>query len=231
MRERIYEVISTNDNGSKASTIYDFVMVVAVVASLIPLCFKETNAAFEIGETVITAVFILDYLLRIATADIHLKKGLSSFFRYPFTPMAILDLLSILPGLIEVNPALKALRVARLLKLLRIFKFVRYSKSLAVVVSVVKKEKNLLLCVFGLAVAYVLVSAMVVFNIEPETFETFFDAVYWACVSLTTVGYGDVFCESVAGKAFTILGTFVGTAVIALPAGIITGGFIDEKRK
>lgn len=231
MRKRIYEIISTSDEASTASRAYDAIMVACVIASLVPLCFKESNVVFAVAEAIITVFFICDYLLRLATADIHLKRGFASFARYPFTPMAILDLVSILPGLIEINPAFRALRIARLLKLLRIFRFIRYSKSLNIVMEVVRNEKNLLLCVFGLAFSYVLASAMIVFNIEPDTFDTFFDAIYWACVSLTTVGYGDIFCETMVGKVFTILGTFVGTAVIALPAGIITGGFVEQMQK
>lgn len=82
-----------------------------------------------------------------------------------------------------------------------------------------------------LAIGYIFVSARIVFNIEPDTFSTFFDAIYWANVSLTTVGYGDIYAVSFADKIITVLSALMGTAIVALPAGIITAGYMDEIRK
>ncbi|MGN1275915.1 MAG: potassium channel family protein [Floccifex sp.] len=82
-----------------------------------------------------------------------------------------------------------------------------------------------------LAIGYIFVSALIVFIIEPDTFLTFFDAIYWATVSLTTVGYGDIYAVSFAGKIITMLSALMGIAIVALPAGIITAGYMDEIRK
>ena len=82
-----------------------------------------------------------------------------------------------------------------------------------------------------LAVGYVLVSALVVVSIEPQTFPTYFDAVYWATVSLTTVGYGDIYAVSTAGKVITMISSMFGIAIIALPGGIITAGYMEEIRE
>ena len=67
-----------------------------------------------------------------------------------------------------------------------------------------------------------------IFNVEPGTFNNFFDAIYWATVSLTTVGYGDIYPVSEAGRVITMISSFFGIAIIALPAGIITAGFMDK---
>ena len=82
--------------------------------------------------------------------------------------------------------------------------------------------------VFGFALAYVLVSALVMFNAEPETFPTMYDAIYWATISLTTVGYGDVYAVSEVGKFITMISAILGIAIVALPAGIIIAGYQDE---
>lgn len=82
--------------------------------------------------------------------------------------------------------------------------------------------------VCGLACGYILVSALVVISVEPETFPTFFDAVYWATVSLTTVGYGDIYAVSTAGRVLTMISSVFGIAIVALPAGIVTAGYMDE---
>ena len=80
----------------------------------------------------------------------------------------------------------------------------------------------------GFAIAYVIISALVIFNVEPETFPTMFDAIYWATVSLTTVGYGDVYATTDVGKVITMISAILGVAIVALPAGIIIAGYQDE---
>lgn len=82
-----------------------------------------------------------------------------------------------------------------------------------------------------MAIAYIVVSALVIFNVEPDSFETFFDAIYWATVSLTTVGYGDIYPVSTIGRIVTMISSVFGIAIIALPSGIITGGYLNEINK
>ena len=96
------------------------------------------------------------------------------------------------------------------------------------VLSVFYKQKQPLLFIVGLALSYVLVSALIVFNVEPDTFDTFFDAVYWAVVSLTTVGYGDLYPTTNIGRFIAMVSSFMGVAVVALPSGVITSGLLDE---
>lgn len=95
------------------------------------------------------------------------------------------------------------------------------------IISVIKKQTVPLVAVGTLALAYILISALVVFNVEPDTFGNYFDAIYWATVSLTTMGYGDIYPVTTAGRIVTMLSSFVGIAIIALPAGIITAGYMD----
>ena len=136
-----------------------------------------------------------------------------------------------MPSLIAINGALRVLKIFRLLRTLRVFgvfKVVRYSKSITMIINVFKKQKESLLVVCGMAVGYILVSALIVICVEPDTFPTFFDAVYWATVSLTTVGYGDIYATSMAGKIITMFSSIFGIAIVALPAGIVTAGYMDE---
>ena len=78
-----------------------------------------------------------------------------------------------------------------------------------------------------LTAVYVPVSALVIYNIEPDSFVTFFDAVYWATVSLTTMGYGDIYPVTAAGRVVTMISSVFGIAIVALPAGIITAGYMN----
>ena len=234
LRKRLLYLVESPDEENDENTTfdwYDIFMMIAIIASIVPLAFKSDNIGFYIIDKVTVVVFIIDYLLRWIVSDLKLKKGAKSYFIYPITPMAILDLLTILPSLSVVSGSFKLFKLVRLLRTfraLRIFKAVRYSKSIRTVLNVFKKQKESLLVVCGMAVMYVLVSALIVFNVEPDSFGNYFDAVYWATVSLTTMGYGDIYPITNAGRIVTMISSFMGIAIVALPAGIITSGFMEE---
>lgn len=231
MRKFIFKIIEPSDGGNKLSRIYDFIMMGTIIVSIVPLAFKTSNALFVWIDNISVSIFIIDYILRFITADLKLEKSIGSFFLYPITPMAIIDLLSILPSLTVLNNGFKLLKLFRLLrtlKVLRTFKFLRYSKSFEIIANVFKNQRKVLSAVGSLAVAYILISALVIYNVEPDSFHTFFDAIYWATVSLTTVGYGDIYPVTVIGRLVTMLSSVLGIAIIALPAGVITAGYMSE---
>lgn len=230
MRRRVYEIIELSD-GDRTSAVYDYIMMAVIVASLVPLAFKETTPFLSVLDKITVAVFILDYALRLLTADFKLQKGGASFVLYPFTPMALVDLLCILPSFTALAGGFRLLKIIRLLRAFRVFrafKMLRYSKSLMIILDVIREQRTPLAAVGTLAAGYVLISALVIFNVEPESFGNFFDAIYWATVSLTTVGYGDIYPVSTAGRVITMLSSVFGIAVVALPSGIITAGYMDK---
>ncbi|MCC8141837.1 MAG: ion transporter [Lachnospiraceae bacterium] len=231
VRQNIWDMF---DGKSKVGSFYDVIMMVVIVVSLVPLVFKQENTVLLWLDHITVTIFIIDYILRWFTADLRLKRGTKSFALYPVTPWAILDLVCILPSFQVIAGAFRILKVARLFRTLRVFrsiKLLRNSKSIKIIWNVIRDQWRALMTVLAIAVGYVLVVALVMFNIEPDTFDHFFHAVYWATVTLTTIGYGDVYPLSTLGQAFTIISAFVGVAVIALPSGIIAGGFIDEVNK
>lgn len=232
-RKRIYEIIEKSDDRLGAA--YDVFMMIVISISLIPLAFKNDYLGFVIIDKVCVAIFIIDYFLRWITADYKYdKKSISSFLRYPFSGMAIVDLLSILPSLTIVSSGFKLLRVLRMIRamrVLRVFKAMRYSKSFEIIGNVLRSSKNSLTAVCVLAAGYILISALVIFNVEPDSFRTFFDAVYWATVTLTTVGYGDIYPVSTLGRIIAMFSSIFGIAIVALPAGIITAGYMNEINK
>ena len=231
MRKRIYSIIEVASDGDKISAAYDILMLCAIIISIIPLAFKQSNTGFYIIDIVTATLFIIDYVLRLATADYKLNsKSPLAFVKYPFTPWAIIDLVSILPTLSVLNNGFKLfrlLRIFRTFRVLRVFKALRYSKSIVIIAKVIKNSKDALLAVGTLAVGYIMVSALVIFNVEMDSFNSFFDAIYWATVSLTTVGYGDIYPVTTAGRVITMLSSIFGIAVVALPAGIITAGYME----
>ena len=235
MRKSIYEIIEKSDGSNKLSQFYDVFMILIIGISLIPLAFKQDNTAFIIVDKAAMVIFIIDYLLRWITADYKYDKRTKfAFIRYPFSPMAVIDLISILPSLSIINQGFKILRVLRMiraLRVLRVFKGLRYSRNFLIIGNVIKNSRKSLIAVASLAAIYILISALIIFNVEPDSFDTFFDAIYWATVSLTTVGYGDIYPVSVMGRSITMISSILGIAIVALPAGIITAGYMSEIQK
>ena len=223
MRKRLFEIIEASRGEDRASSAYDAFMILVIVLSLVPLAFKGEHPALAVLDKVCACIFALDYLARLATADF--KYGGSSalsFVRYPFSFMALVDLLSILPSFTAINNSFKVLRLMRMfraLRILRVFKFARYSRSVQIIGRVFRRSKDALLAVGSFALVYVLVSALVILNLEPDSFDSFFEAVYWATVSLTTM------------RVFTMLSAAFGIAIGALPSGIITAGYMAELSK
>lgn len=222
-QRRLYNLLNEN----RAYTTFSFIVV---VASLVPLMFKGNALWMNIVEYATVAVFIFEYICRWISSELTIKRGKLSFLLYPVTPMAIIDLLTILPTFVLINQGFRALRVIRLILLARLFRFVKDSRSVKIISTVIEKEKSTLAVVCVIALAYVLITALILFNVEPDTFESFFEAIYWACISLTTVGYGDLYPVSVIGRTISMISALVGIAIVALPAGIITGGYIEASK-
>lgn len=231
MRKRIFEIVEVGNENDKLSRVYDIFMMLTILVSIIPLWSHRVTQFYNVIDKITVVLFIIDYFFRWLTADFKMKRGKIAFLLYPFSPMAIIDLLSILPSISILKKGYRLLKIFRLMKTLkvfRVFKAFRYSKNIAMIVSVFKRQKDSLLVVFGFAIAYVVISALVIFNAEPETFSSMFDAIYWATISLTTVGYGDLYATSDIGKIITMISAFLGIAIVALPAGIIIAGYQDE---
>jgi voltage-gated potassium channel len=214
-------------------------MVITIIVSLLPLMFMEQHRVFWYTELISTIIFVIDYILRWLTADLKMRKGVVSFFLYPFTFMAIIDLMSILPAISLIDPAFKLFRFTRLLRLTRVLKMFSISSKLRLFLSILYKERQVLSSVFILALLYIFVTALVLFNVEPHvnpytgqpTFRSFFDALYWATVTLTTVGYGDMCPVTDIGRFVSMLSSLFGVAIIALPSGVITARYLDELKK
>ena len=226
LREQIYKIVKKAEYGEKWSKAYDiFIMLVAII-SVSPLMFKQSNNLLNQIDIITVYILFFDYIFQWITYDYQSGRPAPwAFILYPFTPFAIIDLVSLLPSLGLIGQGL------RILRMLRIFKAFHYSNSFTYIINAFKKEKRTLGSVLVIAVAYIFVSALAMFVYEPDTFNSFFDALYWATTALTTVGYGDVYPLSNIGKLISMVSSLFGVAVIALPAGIITASFVEEINK
>lgn len=236
LRQKIYDVIEVAKDDSRLSRFYDKFMMAVIVISLIPLFFKENHFILNLIEVVTVVIFVIDYILRWITADFHDKKskGILPFIKYPFTVWAIIDILAILPSLTILNGSFRLFKLFRLWRALKALRILRYSKSFALILNVIKREKKPLLAVCNLTIGYIILSALIMFSAEPDSFNTFFDAFYWAVITLTTVGYGDIYPAGTVGRIVCMVSAFMGIAIVALPTGIITAGYmsaLEESRK
>ncbi len=228
-KKRIYEVIEVSNIGDLSSRAYDVMITVAVIVGLLPMTLKNENTYTRIIELFTSLIFFIDYGVRVYTADYKMGyKSAKAYFAYILTPLAILDLLSIVPVIFLIFPSLTGIRLLKLFRFFRVFKLVRYSKTMIVIANVIRKVKRQLIAVLILITIYIFVSAMLVFQLEPNLFTTFFDALYWATISITTIGYGDISPVTPIGRMITMISALVGMAVIALPTGIITAAYMNE---
>lgn len=219
------------------SQVYDCLMFVAIVMGTVPLLFREYRPLFLYFDIFSSVVYIVDYLLRWMTCDLRSEKPRwKAFLLYPFTPMAILDLLSILPTFEVISSSYRLAKSARLLKIFRFTKIIYYIGPLEIFIKVVKKQWKLLMAVVLVALFDILITAIIMFQSEQEIdpvtgeyiFKTFYDAFYWSAITLTTVGYGDFSPVSDVGKTLSIISSLLGIGIIALPSSIITAGYMQE---
>lgn len=219
------------------SRVYDGLMLVAIALGTVPLLFREYRPLFWYFDIISGIIYMVDYLLRWMTCDLRSDKPRwKAFLLYPITPMAILDLLSILPTFEVVSSSYKLAKSARLLKVFRFSKIVNYIGPLEIFITVIKKQWKPLLAVVLVALFDILITAIIMFQSEQEIdpvtgeyiFKTFHDAFYWAAITLTTVGYGDFSPVSDMGKTLSIISSLLGIGIIAMPSSIITAGYMQE---
>jgi voltage-gated potassium channel len=228
-KKRIYEVIEVSSIGDASSRAYDILMTTSIIVGMIPLTLKSDNIYTIIIEIMTGTIFLIDYCARVYTADYKMGYiSIHAYFAYVITPLAIFDLLSVMPILYVFFPASQSLRLLKLFRAFRVVKLVRYSKTMIVIANVLRKVKKQLLAVLILITIYIFVSAMLVFQLEPNLFDNFFDALYWATISITTIGYGDISPTTDIGRFITMISALVGVAVIALPSGMITAAYMNE---
>lgn len=211
------------------SKIYDVVLIIFIVASIVPLFFKHDPPIVIRFNRYLPIIFIIDYVLGWITADFQLKKKRRSFLLYPVTLWAVIDMLAIIPFFINVSETLVLFRVLRLFRISRLFKGLRYSDSFEIFVKSLKRQKSTLLSLLFITLAYIAISGLIVFHTEPDAFPSVLDAFFLAASLLTGVSIGDgVSLQTLPGQIIALVSSFWGVALIALPAGVVTGGFITE---
>jgi voltage-gated potassium channel len=221
--------------------------VVAVMLETLPSIEKNTDAKlfFHYFDLVSVIIFTVEYVLRVWSSN-HEEKYKGSFrgrLKYMVSSAALIDLIAILPSylhaLIPGGFDLRMLRMLRLLRFLRLFRLTAYTKPAHMIANVFRKRKNELVLSFILATFLIIIASCIMYFAEhqaihsdgtPNGFTSIPATLWWSVVSLTTTGYGDIYPYTTLGKVLASIIMLTGVAFFALPAGIITAGFIEEFR-
>jgi len=181
-------------------------------------------------------IFTIEYLLRVWSCTEE-KKYHSPFLGrllFILTPLALIDLVAILPFYIPMMTNVD-LRFLRALRLFRIFKMTRYSSRFRIFMNVLRDKKEEIFISAMLVVLLLVISASLMYYVEnkvqPEEFSSIPEAMWWAVVTLTTVGYGEVVPATPFGRVLAGLVAVLGISLFAIPAGIIASGFMEQFQK
>lgn len=242
-RKRVLQVIEVGSDLDMASRIYDFINAGAIVINLILsilYTFAEVRERFGSWfvflEGITVAFFTIDYVLRVFTAG-ELYDELTerhAVRKYVLSFAGVIDLLSFLPYYLPIFfPAgTVAFRMIRIVRIFRLFRINAYYDSLNVITEVISGKKQQLISSVYIILVLMLASSLCMYSIEheaqPEVFQNAFSGIWWAASTLLTVGYGDIYPITIAGKLLGIVITFLGVGMVAIPTGIISAGFVDQ---
>ena len=230
MVSKVKEIVEKND--SLLGRGFDFTIQGLIVCSLIAFALETLpdlspaqRAGLQWFEIFTVTIFTVEYILRMVVADDKLRFA-TSFY-------GIVDLLAILPFYISIGVDLRSIRAFRLLRLFRAFKLVRYSQAIGRIhrAFLIAKEELVLFCSVTAIVLYL--AAVGIYycehDVQPEAFGSVFDSLWWAVVTLTTVGYGDVYPVTLGGRIFTTIVLFVGLGIVSIPAGLVASALSQAR--
>jgi len=240
LRHWIYQLLD-HRHPSLASKLVDLSImsliafnVVAVILESVPEYERAWGIWFQTFEFVSVWLFAVEYALRVwcCVENPTFAHPLWGRLRYVRTPMALVDLVAFLPSMLVWFGVSLDTRSLRVLRLVRIFKLTRYSDALDLLLTVVRREASAFVSAVFIMLIIIVFAASGIYLVEhdaqPEAFGSIPKAIWWATVTLTTVGYGDVVPVTMWGKAFGVLITIAGVGMAAMPAGILASGFSTE---
>ena len=245
MKKRIYNILSVSKKRGDISWYFDIFLIVLILLNVLAIVlesvktlreqYKQLFEAFEIFSVV---VFTIEYVLRVwcANAETKYSKPFTGNLKFAFTPLAIIDLLAILPFYLPfLGIDLRLVRMLRIFRLFRIFKIARYITALTLIRNVFYKKKEELIISLVFTLFMLIIASTLMYYIEhdvqPENFSSIPQTMWWGIETLTTVGYGDVYPFTPLGKVLGGIVAIIGVGLFALPTGILASGFSEELTK
>lgn len=245
-KQKVHNLLHPELGASKADKFFNGFIIILIILNVTAVILETVDSIhnphkefFRIFDLVSVIIFTIEYILRVWSCnhDPQYKHSLKGRIKYMLSFGGLIDLIAILPFYVHVviGLDLRVLRILRLLRFFRLFRLTSYMRSARMVISVFKSRANDLKLSLVLILFLIIIAACLVFFAEhtaqPGVFKSIPDAIWWAVVTVTSVGYGDMVPITAAGKIMTSMISLLGLAVFALPAGIITSGFLEEMRK
>jgi voltage-gated potassium channel len=245
LQQRAWEIVEAAHGHDTTSRAFDIGLIVLIFLNVVAMVFgtvgwvhERYGRALEWFEIFSVGIFTVEYAARVwsCVADPRYRGRVGGRIRFALSPMAVIDLLAILPSFLTFTALdLRSLRVLRLFRIFRLAKLGRYSSSLQLIGKVfLNKKEELIITGMVLAMLVVMAASLIYFaenDAQPEKFPDIPTTMWWAVVTLTTVGYGDVYPVTAAGRLFASLIAVLGIGMVALPAGIIGSSFVEELQK
>lgn len=245
IKSRLYNIIRDDDVNGTAGNVFDGVIISLIILNVFMVVADTfslpvgVRSAFRYAEIVSVVIFTVEYLLRVCTSSL-MYENLPPFkarLKYIFSFMALIDLFAILPFYLPyLMPVdLRVLRALRVVRLFRLFKINRYTSALLTIGRVFRRKASQLVSSVSVVFLLMVIASVLMYNAEheaqPDAFANAFSALWWAVSTLTTVGYGDIFPVTAAGKLLGGVVSLLGIGLVAVPTGIISAGFMEQSTR
>ncbi len=230
-------------NWDRAINAFIIILIVlnvsAVMLETVPAIHEPNKEFFRTFDTISVIIFTVEYLLRVWSSnhDPRYRHSIIGRLRFIFSLDGLIDLLAILPFYVQafVGFDLRILRILRLFRFVRLFRLTAYMRSAQMVKNVFISRKNELLLALVLVLFFIIIASCLIYfaehNTQPDDFSSIPATMWYAVVTATSIGYGDMVPVTSVGKTLSSLISLAGLPLFALPAGIITAGFLEEIRK
>ena len=241
-RQRVHALVFPSAYGGDLHHLYDSFIVVWVVISVLAVILESVhsvhyllNMEFIILDAIAVSIFTFEYCLRMycCVEEPGYKKALSGRLKLAKSTSSIIDLLAIAPFFLEVFlHHLIDLRFMRVFRLLRLLKLTRYTGATQSLMKVIAREWPVMAASAFIMLLLVVMTASLGYLFEheaqPEKFENIPQSIYWAVITLASVGYGDISPVTPAGRAMTIVLALIGIGIFAIPAALLSSAFSDQ---
>lgn len=240
-KRRVYDTIEIGNRSDTISHSFDIFLTVVIILNIVVMflqTFDELNAydgLFRAVEIFTLIVFLIEYILRIWTSTCRYpgKSKLQAAISFIFSWDGLIELFTILPFFFLSG--FVAFRMLRVVRIFHLFRINASTDSFHVITSVISEKRNQIASSIFIIFVLMLASSLCMYSAEhaaqPEAFRNALSGIWWSMSAILTVGYGDIYPITTAGKILGILISFLGVCVVAIPTGIISAGFVEQARK